>query len=213
MKNIMMFETEYGIASLVLREIPYQQKAYVTVRAAVNLDQLIEECVGFCRACGADFVYATGHPELERYPLHTEMWQMQCMRDSLMDVDASLWPVQPESLAHWQSIYNEKVKKLPNGAWMAASDAQAMLRKGDGYFIHQDGVLLGIGRASGDAIDWVAAVTPGAGERVLCALAHALTEEKIILTAASANEKAVALYRKMGFIPVSHISSWYDVTP
>lgn len=213
MKDIMFFETEYGVASLVLKEIPYQQKAYITLRAALQLEQLIAECVAFCRACGAERVYATGHPDLAGYPLHTHMLQMQCMRDSLTDTDAALWPVLPENLEHWQRMYNEKVKKLPNGAWMAEADAQAMLRKGDGYFIHRDGALLGIGRACGDTIDWIAALVPGAGEQVLRTLAQVLTDEKVKLTVASANEKAVRLYEKMGFIPVSHISSWYDVTP
>ena len=213
MKDIMIFETEYGIASLVLKEIPYQQKAYITVRTTDQPEQLIEKCAHFCRASGAEQVYATGHPRLERYPLYTEMWQMQCMRENLGDTEAALWPVLPENLDQWQRIYNEKVKKLPNGAWMSAADARVMLQKGDGYFVHRDGALLGIGRACGDTIDWIAAVAPGAGKQVLCALANVLTEESIKLTVASANEKAVRLYEQLGFIPVLHISSWYDVTP
>ena len=33
----------------------------------------------------------------------------------------------------------EKVKKVPNGAWMTDQDAKKMLEQGDGYFIHKNG--------------------------------------------------------------------------
>ena len=69
MKDIPVFATEYGIASLVLKEIPYQSAAYVTVRDSLEPERLLEECIGFCRACGADRIYATGHSELESRPL------------------------------------------------------------------------------------------------------------------------------------------------
>ena len=55
MKNIPMFTSAYGIATLILREIPWSGSAYVLVRSVWN-DQtaaLLEECRGFCRAVGA----------------------------------------------------------------------------------------------------------------------------------------------------------------
>ena len=33
MKDFPMFTTEYGIASLVLKEIPYKKEAYIMLRA------------------------------------------------------------------------------------------------------------------------------------------------------------------------------------
>jgi hypothetical protein len=32
MRDIPMFTTEYGVASLVLKEIPYQAAAYITIQ-------------------------------------------------------------------------------------------------------------------------------------------------------------------------------------
>lgn len=211
MKDIPVFATEYGIASLVLKEIPYQSAAYVTVRDSLEPERLLEECIGFCRACGADRIYATGHSELESRPLYTAMWQMQCSLEALPDTDAALWPVQENTLKQWQQIYNDKVRNLPNGAWMTDADARKMIEKGDGYFIHRGEVLLGIGRASGDTIDWVASLQPGAGRDVLLALSHAITEETVLLTVASVNIKAVKLYENLGFLKNKELSRWFQI--
>lgn len=209
MKNIPVFTTENGAATLILKEIPYQQKAYVIIRDSLEPEKLIKECRDFCTACGAEFVYATGHGVLERSPFHTAMWRMRCAAEPLADTDAALWPVQEKTLETWRGIYNEKVRRVPNGAWMTLEDGREMLKKGDGYFVHRGDTLLGIGRASGDAIDWVAAVQPGGGRDVVLALAHALTGETVSLTVASANEKAVRLYENLGFLRAEELSRWY----
>ena len=211
MKDIPVFATEYGIASLVLKEIPYQSAAYVTVRDSLEPERLLDECIGFCRACGADRIYATGHSELESRPLYTVMWQMQCSLEALPDTDAALWPVQENTLKQWQQIYNDKVRNLPNGAWMTDADARKMIEKGDGYFIHRGETLLGIGRASGDTIDWVASLQPGAGRDVVLALSHAITEETVLLTVASVNIKAVKLYENLGFLKNKELSRWFHI--
>ena len=209
MKDIPVFTTEFGVACLVLKEIPYQGAAYITLQASQEPEKLLEECVGFCRACGAERIYATGHPILEHRPLYTAVWEMRCPVSALPDTDAALWPVQEMQLEAWRQIYNDKVKKLPNAAWMSQLQGREMLQKGDGYFVHRGGKLRGIGRASGDRIDWVASVTPGAGREVVCALAHALTEDTVTLTVASENKKAVRLYEDLGFVRCKEISKWY----
>ena len=211
MKDIPVFTTEFGVASLVLKEIPYRGEAYITIQASQDPEQLLEECVGFCRACGAEHFYATGHPVLEGKPLYTAVWEMQCPREALPDTDAALWPVQQELLEQWRQIYNEKVTKVPNGAWMSQLQGRELLEKGDGYFVHRGDTLLGIGRASLDRIDWVASLVPGAGREVVCALAHALTGDTVKLTVASENHKAVKLYQSLGFVPCGEISRWYTL--
>ena len=211
MKDIPVFATEYGVASLVLREIAYQKTAYVIVQDSLEPDKLVGECQDFCSACGAERVYATGHPHLEQFPFHTAMWQMNCHRERLEDTDAALWPVQKETMESWREIYNQKVPKVPNGAWMTEADGEEMLKKGDGYFVHRGETLLGIGRASGSWIDWVAAVQPGAGRDVVLALSYALMEDVLSLTVASANEKAVRLYESLGFMKAKELSKWYRI--
>lgn len=213
MKDFPIFTTEYGIASLVLREIPYQGCAYVTIRDSLEPEKLLEECLSFCRVCGAERVYACGHEILEDYPVYTALWEMRCGTESVPDTDAALWPVQEQTLEIWQRIYNEKIKKVPNGAWMTRKDAQEMLREGSGYFVHRGDTLLGIGRISGGTIQWVASCLPGAGRDVVSALCHAVMEDTVTLTVASENPKAVFLYESLGFIRTAQINCWYQIWP
>lgn len=98
MKDIPAFTTENGIASLILREIPYSTAAYVRIHAAEAPEALLEECKGFCLGAGAKAVYAAGHAVLEAYPLHTAIWRMRRRKEGLPDTDAALWPVQERTL-------------------------------------------------------------------------------------------------------------------
>ena len=211
MKDLPLFTTEHGAATLILKEIPYQETAYIILRDSLEPLALAKECGDFCRACGAEKIYATGHDALSAYPFYTAMWEMSCLRKSIPDTDAALWPVQEKTLTQWQRIYNEKVKKVPNGAWMTNADAEKMLQDGDGYFIHRGETLLGIGRAGADRIDWVASLVPGAGADVVKALTHATTEDTTKLTVASTNQKAVALYEHLGFLRTAELSKWYQL--
>lgn len=211
MKDIPVFTTEYGAASLVLREIPYTQTAYIRLQATLEPEKLIEECVGFCRAVGAEKIYAAGHPALEQYPFHTAIWKMARQMDGLPDTDAALWPVQAETVDTWQSIYNGRMKDVDNSAWFTQTDAKEMLRRGGGYFVHRGDTLLGIGRASGERLDAVVAVQPGAGTDVVLALTHAMAGERLVLEVASTNTRALRLYEKLGFTPVAEINHWYKV--
>lgn len=211
MKDLPLFTTENGAASLTLREIPYTGRAYAKLQASQSSQALIEDVAGFCRAVGAQELYAAGSSALECYPFHTAILQMRCAAESIPDTDAALWPVQESTVEEWRKLYNEKAASVPNGAWMTGSDAREMLRSGGGYFVHRAGKLLGIGRVSGDTILWVASVQPGAGADVVCALAHAVTGDSITLEVASTNQKAVRLYDRLGFLQTAELSRWYRV--
>ncbi len=211
MKDIPFFTTENGVASLGLREIGPQGCAYVTLRSTVSPDALLEECIGFCRAVGASWVFAKGHGILESYPFHTAILEMTCMRISLPETDAALFPVQDHTLGIFREIYNEKISRIPNGAWLTQAEAQRIAAAGEGYFIHRGDTLLGIGILSGSKISFLASVQPGAGQDVLCALAHGICQDTVTLEVASENAKAMGLYRELGFLPVRECSRWYRV--
>ena len=211
MRDFPFFNTEFGVASLVLKEIPYQGTAYIILRDASEPEKLLAECIDFCRVCGAGRIYATGHEILESYPFYTAMWLMRCEAAALPDTDAALFPVQENTLEQWQRIYNEKVSRVPNGAWMTQKDAKKMLQEASGYFVHRGEQLLGIGKVSGGEIQWVASTVPGAGRDVVCALAHGAWRDTLELTVASENEKAIRLYESLGFVRAQEISRWYNV--
>lgn len=211
MKDFPVFTTEYGVASLILREVPYQEIAYIRIQATQEPENLLKECVAFCRMVGAERIYATGHESLERYPLYTAVWEMACLRECLGDPTASLWPVTAETASEFRSIYNQKVRKIPNAAWMDGAEQKRMLEKGDGYFVHRDGKLLGIGRVEGEKLLFLASCQPGAGAEVVRTLASASREERCTLEVASANQKALALYERLGFVKTGEKSRWYEI--
>jgi hypothetical protein len=211
MKNFPFFTTQYGVASLTLHEIPYQGKAYIKILDTQEPELLVKECVDFCRMVGAEEIFASGHPFLEKYPFQTALWHMRCPVASIGDTTASLWPVQPETAAHLRRIYNDKVKRLPNSVWMDDGEEKRMLMEGDGYFVHKEGILLGIGRVKGDEIRFLASVQPGAGEDVVRALAHAITGETVVVEVASTNNKAIDLYNRLGFIKTAELSQWHKI--
>ena len=211
MKDMPMFTTEYGVASLFLREITYRGRAHIKIQSSLEPKLLLEECISFCRMCGAEWIDAAGDPYLENYPLITAIVAMQCHREAIAQTDACLFPVTEQTLQRWLDIYNEKMANIPNAAYMDSKDGKQLLESGDGYFSHRDGKLLGIGKAKDDFIDTVIAVEPGAGETVVRALCSSLSCDTVRLWVASANTRAVRLYERMGFVPVKEISRWYRV--
>lgn len=211
MKDIPVFTTEFGVASLILREVPYQQTAYVRLQATEEPDKLLRECVKFCRMVGAEKILVKDAEGLCGYPLYTAIWQMRAMTGSLGDTDAALFPVQERTADEFQRIYNDKVSHIPNAAWMDGADKKEMLQTGEGYFVHRGEQLLGIGRVLGGEIRFLAAVQSGTGADVVKALAHAITEDTVTVEVAAANEKAVRLYERLGFVKIAELSRWYRV--
>lgn len=211
MKDIPMFTTEYGVASLFLREIPYRGRAHIKIQSSLNPEKLLEECISFCRMCGADWIDAAGDPYLEKYPLITALWAMQCPRSALCEIDAQLVAVTEQTLQQWLDLYNERMADVPNAAYMDGRDGRELLKTGDGYFVYQNGQLQGIGKAKDDFIDTVIAIRPGAGETVMRALRKQLTGDVVQLWVASANARALRLYERLGFVKTKELSRWYRV--
>lgn len=211
MQDFPVFTTEYGTASLFLREIPYRGRAHIKIQSSLDPEKLLEECVYFCRMCGAEWCDAAGHEYLEKYPLITAIWAMQCHRSAIGETDACLLPVTEQTVRQWLDIYNERMSNVPNAAYMDSRDGKELLKSGDGYFVHRDGILLGIGKAKDDFIDTVISMQPGAGETVVQALCGAMNCETVRLWVASANTRAMGLYERMGFTLTKELSRWYRV--
>ena len=211
MKNIPVFATENGVATLILKEIPYYETAYIRIQDTQLPAEFLEECKGFCRAVGAERIYASGHTCLEEYPLHTEIWEMTAHRSSLPDTDAALFPVTDATLEEWRDIYNDKMAPVANASYMTVFDAEKIRKEGRGYFIHRQQTLLGIGIASGERIDTVITVQRRAGYECMLALNHALSGETVTLQVASTNFPAIRLYERLGFIKTKLVSKWHKI--
>lgn len=212
MKDFPMFDTEFGIASLVLKEIPYKGIAYIILREVWEPEGLLKECVSFCRMAGADVICAVGHESLERYPLYTTVLEMRAEATVEKASLKNLFPVTEATVSRWRSVYNEKMRPIDNAATLTAFDEKRILESGGAYFVHEDGELLGIGWLDDVELLAIAAVKSGVGREVLNTLMSLVEGAQMKLEVASTNDRAIHLYEKMGFIKTKEISRWYRIT-
>lgn len=213
MKDIPMFTTEYGTASLLLKEIPYRQEAYIRILGALPgmQDKLLEECTRFCTMAGAERIYAAGQEGMGKYPLYTAVYEMQ--GEAVVDKKmlCSLFPVTEVTVERWRRIYNEKMRSVDNAGTLTAFDEKKITQSGGAYFVHREGELLGIGWMDDAKLLTIATVKPGEGRRVLNTLLSMVEGATVTLEVASTNHRAISLYEKMGFIRTREISRWYRV--
>ena len=211
MRDFPVFTTEHGAASLILKEIPYRKEAYIRIQSTQEPEKLLDECVNFCTACGAEKIYAAGHNILEAYPLHTCVLQMRGELFISEEEIPAMFPVTEQTVAKWRALYNEKMKDVDNASTLEARDEARILSSGGAYFIHDSGTPLGIGWLEENRLSAIAALKPGAGELLCKAMQSLIPQQQIILEVASTNEKALRLYERLGFIKSSELSRWYRV--
>ena len=122
MKDFPMFTTEFGVASLILKEIPYRSEAYIIIQDTQQPEQLLQECISFCRMCGADRIYARGHEITQGYPLHCAVYEMRAevrVDDSKVEM---LFPVTEETVGQWRQLMNERLRSVDNAATLEKKD-------------------------------------------------------------------------------------------
>lgn len=213
MKDFPFFTTQYGVASLVLKEIPYREESYIILREAQpgGEGQFLDECISFCRMAGAEKIYASGHEILESCPVHCSILEMRGMAWVDREKLCSLFPVTDATVMRWREIYNEKMRVVDNAATMTAFDEKKIVSSGGAYFVHDNGELLGIGWLEDTKLLAVCGAKPGMGERVMHTLMSLVENENMTLEVASTNEKAIRLYEKLGFLKTGEIRRWFRV--
>lgn len=213
MRDFPVFPTEYGVAGLVLKEIPYRETAYITIHDALPecLDPLLKECVSFCRMAGAEKIYVKGNADLTRYPLYCKVLQMKGTAWVDREKLENLFPVTEATVSQWRTIHNEKMRHVDNAATLETRDEKKILESGGAYFAHHDGKLLGIGWLEDTKLLAIAAVEPGAGERVMHTLMSLVEGAQMTIEVASTNSRAIHLYEKLGFMVTGEVSSWYEI--
>lgn len=213
MQDFPFFSTQFGVASLSLKEIPYRQEAYIRIRDVRPEDfpAHLEECVRFCAMAGAERIYAADHAFLERFPLHTSVLEMRGQAVVDRDKLACLFPVTEATVSRWRSIYNERMAQVDNAETLEAREEGRILESGGAYFVHRDGGLLGIGWLDDCRLLAMASVQKGAGETVMHTLMSLVEGDPMTLEVASTNERAIRLYEKLGFVKTAERTRWYRV--
>lgn len=210
MQNFPLFTTDSGVSSLVLKEIPYRKTAYITIREVQpdGFEAHLRECADFCRAAGAERIFATGHEALAVYPLHTAVLTMRGTAWVDREKLACLFPVTEATVGRWRRYCNERMAGVDNAATLEARDEQEILQTGCAYFVHREGQLLGIGWLDDCELLCVAA-EPGMGETVMHTLMSLVEGDGMTLEVASSNERAIRLYERLGFLKTGERSRWY----
>lgn len=211
MRDFPVFTTDFGVATLVLKEVPYKEVAYIIIQSALQPEELLKECVSFCRAVGAEKIYARGHETVEQYPLHTIIYEMRgeiSVREELVE---NIWPVTEETVGKWRKLVNQRMREIDNSATLEQKDEQEILSKGGAYFVHRAGEVLGISWIVEDEVLLIAATQKGMGERVLHTLLSATRLEQIRLDVVSTNERAIRFYERLGLIKTGEKHRWYRV--
>ena len=104
MKDIPVFSCPDGIATLILREVPFRGEGYILVRGVFGtLEGLLAECAGFCRAAGAERLFAAGEADFSGYPAAIRILGRSAPRESLLPAPEAvrLVPVTEETAADW----------------------------------------------------------------------------------------------------------------
>lgn len=213
MKDFPVFTTDWGVSSLILREIPYRQEAYIHIQDVQpeGFEEHMKECVSFCRMAGAEKIYATGQDLLERYPLYASVYEMRGTAWVDREKLEHLFPVTEATVSRWRGIMNERLRNVDNAATLTAFDEKKIVESGGAYFIHHDGELLGVGWMDDTKLLLLAGVKPGAGERVMHTLMSLVEEADMTIEVASTNERAIRLYERLGFMKIREVLCWYRV--
>lgn len=210
MGDIPIFTTDFGVATLILKEIPYKKVAFIRVQDVQpgGLEAHLAECVSFCRAAGAERVLVSGHPELERYPLDSVIEEMALAYEP-QEPPAMLWPVTEKTVTRWRELYNRGMAEQDNHATMTSFDEKKIISSNGAYFVHRDGDLLGLGWVEEDKLLALVSLKPGMGETVARTLFTVMGTDRITLEVVAGNARAVALYRRMGFATTREVGRWY----
>lgn len=210
MKDIGIFPTECGVASLILREIPYRSEAYIRIQDVrpENLEKLLRECADFCRACGAEHILWTGAQSDE--PAAMEVLRMQGTAWVDPTLLENLFPVTQQTVSKWREIYNEQMRSVAQAGTLSFADENQIVSSGGAYFVHHNGQLLGIGWLEDTHLLAIASVEPGAGERVVHTLMSMVEGSHMTLDVEKSNTRAIHLYQRLGFVATSVVSTWYE---
>lgn len=211
MRDIPMFTTENGVASLFLKKIPFTKEAFVLIRDSLSCAALVKECIDVCHMAGAEKIYAAGHDELACYPFVCSVLRFCVSKKHLPDTQSVALPVTIEQMEWWRKLYNQKMASVQTASPLSAADAEELILSGKAFYICSECAILGIGVAYEEKIHAIASVMPGAGRDTLLALSKCLQSTVISLSVASTNEKALRLYKSLGFAETEMEMNWYQI--
>ena len=214
MKNIPMFTSPYGVATLILREIPWSGSAYVLVRSVWN-DQtasLLEECRGFCRAVGAKEIFAAyDAEELPAKPAYDMIRMMRPKAGLPAGEKLELEPLTRENSAVYLEIYNRCFVKVPSAASYDQTSLEPLYDEDLAWLAKVNGNYAGIAEISKAGLEGIAVLPAyrGLGRDLALAVLQMVPSPVLHLKVASTNTRAIALYQRLGFTAECVEKRWF----
>ena len=217
MRNIPMFTAANGMASLILREIPYSGRAYIMVRSVWNgqTDALLQECAQFCRAAGAKEIFASdGKKDLPAEHAY-DILRLTAERDAMPvpEQPVELEPVSGKNGSTYLEIYNSCFRDVPGAASYDKKDLQRLMTQENGFLARKDGAYAGVVELDSDGIAGIAVLPRyrGLGYDLALTALQQVKAETLCLKVADTNHRAMALYRRLGFGNDTLVSRWWRI--
>lgn len=215
MKNIPMFTSSYGVATLILREIGWSGHAYVLVRSVWNgrTAQLLEECRGFCRAVGAEEIYASWEtnelPAEHAYDMIAMIRPKADLPEPAQSVE--LEQVTPETAEEYLRIYNRCFRDVPSAASYDRKSLEPLYGEDLAWLARVDGQFAGVAEISKEGLEGIAVLPEfrGLGRELALSVLPMVPSPTLRLKVASTNRRAMALYVRLGFVREKLERRWY----
>ena len=203
MKDIPVFPCNDGLASLILREIPYKKVAYVLVRSVFgSLDGLLGQCAAFCRSAGAEKVYAGGDQgDFSPYPVYAHLVERSLDPSALPATTAVAKLTDDPS---WAERYNRCFRHVHGAKTYLSTPSDAL-------YIYDGELLIGLGQIIDGELAAVAALEKGRGADCVAALGKRIPDQPIRLLCAEENLPATRLYDRLGFSRDRVKRIWYEL--
>ena len=219
MNNIPVFTVQSGAATLILREIPVSEKAYILLRTVLPgmEESLVSECASFCNMCGAKQVFASWEDgDLPFLSPAYDIYLLHVAKSALPDgKPVTLTPMTPENDAIYQRIYNRCFYSVYHAASYDRGQIARIYREGQRAFLalYEKNRPYGIGELHGDELAAIAVLPKyrGRGTDLAISLLRLCPGEDLHVTVASDNESAMRLYEKLGFHLMGIESKWFRV--
>lgn len=214
MKNIPVFTAVNGIASLILQEIPHSGKAYILIRSVwTTVQALLEECSVFCRMAGAEEIFASWNTE-ELPGTHAyDLTAMSCVKAQL---PAPLQPVElvaltPENSRDYLDIYNSCFRQVPGAATYSQRDLKRLYDRDAAWLARKNGRFAAVAEISMEGLEGIAVLPEfrGLGFDLAAQVLQMVPSLTVRLKVASANDRAIRLYERLGFVPDGIVSRWF----
>lgn len=215
MNNIPIFTAVNGMATLILKEVPVCGRAYVMLRSVWNgkTAALLEECAQFCRAVGAEEIFACDDGNELPAEAAYEVVELSISKDALPKPQkpVELVPLRQDNSAEYLRIFNGCFRDLHSAASYGPADIRRLLGKDLAFLARVDGQYAGIAELGDNYLEAVAVLPQfrGLGFDLTASVLAKLPGPVVRLKVASTNERALRLYRRMGFGEDRTVRKWF----